>query len=60
MLSLNLEESNERFQEIDENRDNYATWDEYVNEAFGGIDPEDESLDVEDKRLLEEDRMYFN
>lgn len=42
MISLDLEESYERFQEIDADRDNFVTWGEYVKEAFGDIDPADE------------------
>lgn len=42
MIALDLEESNDRFQEMDTNQDNSVTWDEYVQESFGDIDPENE------------------
>uniref|UniRef100_A0A0R3QUB2 Reticulocalbin-3 n=1 Tax=Brugia timori TaxID=42155 RepID=A0A0R3QUB2_9BILA len=60
MISLDLEESNDRFREMDTNQDNLVTWDEYVQESFGDIDPENEIMDADDKRLLEDDRKFFS
>lgn len=42
MIALDLEESNDRFREMDTNQDNLVTWDEYVQESFGDIGPENE------------------
>ncbi|KAL3998523.1 EF-hand domain pair family protein [Acanthocheilonema viteae] len=59
MIALDLEESNDRFREMDTNQDSLITWDEYVQESFGDIDPENEIIDADDKRLLEDDRKFF-
>uniref|UniRef100_A0AAF5Q015 Reticulocalbin-3 n=1 Tax=Wuchereria bancrofti TaxID=6293 RepID=A0AAF5Q015_WUCBA len=59
MISLDLEESNDRFREMDTNQDNLVTWDEYVQESFDDIDPASEIMDADDKRLLEDDRKFF-
>uniref|UniRef100_A0A8R1TJS0 Reticulocalbin-3 n=1 Tax=Onchocerca volvulus TaxID=6282 RepID=A0A8R1TJS0_ONCVO len=59
MIALDLEESNDRFREMDTNQDNFVTWDEYVQESFGDIDPANEIVDADDKRLLEDDKKFF-
>lgn len=42
---LDKEETDERFDEIDENKDDLITWDEYKKDAFG----DDEVVDPDDK-----------
>ncbi|VDK83148.1 unnamed protein product [Litomosoides sigmodontis] len=59
MIALDLEESNDRFREMDTNQDNLVTWNEYVQESFGDIDQENEMIDADDKRLLEDDWRFF-
>ncbi|VDO37545.1 unnamed protein product, partial [Onchocerca flexuosa] len=59
MIALDLEESNDRFREMDTNQDNFVTWNEYVQESFGDIDPANEIMDADDKRLLEDDKKFF-
>uniref|UniRef100_A0A914CKF2 Reticulocalbin-3 n=1 Tax=Acrobeloides nanus TaxID=290746 RepID=A0A914CKF2_9BILA len=62
MLSLDKEETDERFDEIDINKDKTITWAEYVQEVFGnGADANEKLItDPEDRKLLEEDRHYFH
>lgn len=38
MIALDLEESNERFLEMDVNQDNLVTWEEYLQESFDDAD----------------------
>jgi len=52
---LDKEETDERFDEIDENKDDLITWDEYKKDAFG----DDEVVDADDKKLVDEDVRYF-
>ncbi|VDK45622.1 unnamed protein product [Anisakis simplex] len=59
MISLDREETTERFTEMDVNRDGFVTWDEYLTEAFGDGELPLEELDADDKKLMEEDRRYF-
>jgi Ca2+-binding EF-hand superfamily protein len=60
MVSLDQEETDERFDEIDKNKDGEITWTEYVHEAFGTHDnPQKTPTDPEDRKLLDEDRRYF-
>ncbi|CAB4066549.1 unnamed protein product [Lepeophtheirus salmonis] len=63
--SLSLEESNERLNEADFNKDGFVTWHEYLKEEFGMSDFEpdtlnDEELDVEELALMYEDKYLFN
>jgi hypothetical protein len=46
MKSLDLEEADERFEEMDVNNDSRVSWKEYRDESFG-IDPDNE-LDLDD------------
>ncbi|XP_042855803.1 reticulocalbin-2-like isoform X2 [Penaeus japonicus] len=62
---LSEEESSERMDEVDEDEDGYVTWAEYISETYGIKDPEDQQLldkddQVEEQRLLKEDRQLFN
>ncbi|VDN02160.1 unnamed protein product [Thelazia callipaeda] len=59
VIAMDLEESNNRFRDIDTNQDNIVTWDEYVKETFGDIKLQDENIDADDKRLMEDDRKLF-
>lgn len=58
MISLDKEESDERFAEMDKDDSSGVTWKEYIAEGFGDID-ETQGMDTEDKKLMEEDRKYF-
>nr|CAD2181677.1 unnamed protein product [Meloidogyne enterolobii] len=77
LVNVDLEETKERFMDIDAgkefrerifhfskiiDRDDFITWPEYTQEAFG-ISAEDEVKkvlsDSDDLKLLEEDRRYF-
>ncbi|KAK0425019.1 hypothetical protein QR680_008986 [Steinernema hermaphroditum] len=57
MLALDKEETDERFDDIDANNDDFITWEEYLRDTFGS--DSDLPLDPEDQKLLEEDRNYF-
>jgi len=57
MRSLDLEEADERFEEIDVNNDSRVIWKEYREESFGVDD--DNELDSDDLQLLHEDELYF-
>lgn len=59
MIALDLEESNERFLEMDANQDNLVTWEEYLQESFDDADSGYETMDADEKRLLEDDRKFF-
>uniref|UniRef100_A0A0K0E8B2 Reticulocalbin-3 n=1 Tax=Strongyloides stercoralis TaxID=6248 RepID=A0A0K0E8B2_STRER len=62
MIKLDNAEAEERFKEIDVNKDGFITWEEYSKEAFGaegGITGEG-ITDPDDKKLFEEDRSYFH
>lgn len=66
--SLSEEESNDRFDEVDENNDNVVTWAEYLREMYD-MDSEDEpglkmpvineNLDAVNKQLIEDDKVVF-
>lgn len=66
--SLSEEESNDRFDEVDENDDEVVTWAEYLKEMYD-MDSEDEpgvkvsvldeSIDSENKQLIADDKMVF-
>ncbi|CAD5209377.1 unnamed protein product [Bursaphelenchus xylophilus] len=57
LLSLDEEETRERFEEIDQDHDGKVTWQEYIHEAFGTEDGK--GLDPEYGKLMDEDRIYF-
>ncbi|KAF7627234.1 hypothetical protein Mgra_00009466 [Meloidogyne graminicola] len=63
LISVDNEETKERFDDIDTNKDGSITWSEYTQEAFG-ISAEDDDKkilsDSDDLKLLEEDRIYFS
>uniref|UniRef100_A0A183BU04 Reticulocalbin-3 n=1 Tax=Globodera pallida TaxID=36090 RepID=A0A183BU04_GLOPA len=63
LMTLDQEETKERFDEIDEDKDGVITWTEYTQEAFGVSDSGDEPqkllTDPDDMKLFEEDRRYF-
>ena len=64
--SLSQEESTERFQDADENKDGFVTWDEYQSEEFD-IDPANLEEDlkemkndpdrIEEYNMLQEDKV---
>ncbi|KAL7071023.1 hypothetical protein ACQ4LE_009976 [Meloidogyne hapla] len=62
LVNVDKEETKERFDDIDTDKDGLITWAEYTQEAFG-ISAEDEAKkvlsDSDDFKLLEEDRRYF-
>lgn len=62
MIRLDNTEAEERFKEIDANKDNFITWQEYAHEAFGTeTSANGEAIvDPDDKKLFEEDKNYFN
>lgn len=37
MLSVDKEETDERFVEMDSNRDGFITWEEYIGDAYGDL-----------------------
>jgi hypothetical protein len=57
ILSLDQEETKERFDEIDANKDGIVIWAEYIQEAFG-VNPEDEAekilSDPDDLKVLKQ------
>jgi len=62
LIHMDKEETDERFDEIDSNKDNLVTWAEYVQEAFGvepGQELEKMMNDPDDLKLMNEDRKYF-
>jgi hypothetical protein len=40
---LSEEESAERFEDADENQDGKITWEEYKNDAYNGMDDDEEN-----------------
>jgi len=64
LKQLDREETDERFDEIDEDRDGVITFTEYVKESFGedelDLNSSPEKLDADDQKLFEEDRTFFN
>ncbi|CAD5206514.1 unnamed protein product [Bursaphelenchus okinawaensis] len=58
LMSLDEEETRERFEEVDQDHNGKVTWKEYVTEAFGTEDGK--GLDPEYNKLMEEDRIYFD
>lgn len=66
--SLSEEESNDRFDEVDENADDIVTWAEYLKEMYD-MDSEDEPgvkvsildsrVDAENKQLIADDKVMF-
>lgn len=54
MLSLDDEDVDERLGEMDENHDGKVSWAEYIKDSFA--DQSLDSLDADDKKLMEEDR----
>lgn len=60
MLALDQEETEERFADVDDDKDDKVSWEEYAKDAFGDDDEEGKiSTDPEDLKLMEEDRSYF-
>ncbi|KAE9548993.1 hypothetical protein FO519_007797 [Halicephalobus sp. NKZ332] len=61
--NLDKEENDERFLEMDTNRDGQVTWEEYIQEAFYGASEEGKidvsKMNLEDRRLFEDDKEYF-
>uniref|UniRef100_A0A7E5A1Q9 Reticulocalbin-3 n=1 Tax=Panagrellus redivivus TaxID=6233 RepID=A0A7E5A1Q9_PANRE len=61
--NLDKEENDERFMEMDADKDGFVTWQEYIAEAFYGAGEEGvidvDKLDAEDRKLFHEDRRYF-
>lgn len=65
---MSEEESNDRFDEVDENGDDVVTWAEYIKEMYD-MDSEDEpgvkvsviddQLESENKQLIADDRVVF-
>jgi len=64
LKQLDREETDERFDEIDEDRDGLITFTEYVKESFGedefDLNSSPEKLDADDQKLFEEDKTFFN
>ncbi|KHJ89613.1 EF hand [Oesophagostomum dentatum] len=57
MVSLDEEEVNERMTEMDTDGDKLVSWDEYMADSFPEQDIK--KLDPDDKKLMDEDAMYF-
>ncbi|CAD6189820.1 unnamed protein product [Caenorhabditis auriculariae] len=57
MTSLDEEETKERMREIDVDGDGFITWNEYLEDSFP--DSDISKLDAEDRKLLNEDELYF-
>ncbi|VDL72320.1 unnamed protein product [Nippostrongylus brasiliensis] len=57
MVSLDNEEVNDRIGEMDRNNDKLVSWEEYMLDAFPDRSLKD--LDADDRKLMEEDEMYF-
>ncbi|KAK6728220.1 hypothetical protein RB195_005706 [Necator americanus] len=57
MVSLDEEEVNERMTEMDTDGDKLVSWDEYVADSFPEQDIK--KLDPDDKKLMDEDALYF-
>lgn len=57
MISLDNEEVNERLTELDTNNDQKVSWEEYMEDSFPDRDAKD--LDPDDRKLMEEDKLYF-
>lgn len=57
--SLSDEESQEKFNEVDLNRDNEVTWDEYRTETYGA-DAENDLEIFSDKEKMEEQKLLKN
>lgn len=57
MVSLDNEEVTERLTEMDTDDDKLVSWDEYLHDSFP--DQEIKDLDVEDRKLMNEDQLYF-
>lgn len=65
---MSEEESNDRFDEVDENTDEFVTWAEYLKEMYD-MDSEDEPgvkvsvldnrIDSENKQLIADDKVVF-
>ena len=63
LISLDKEETDERFEEIDTDRDGQITWKEYLQDSFGidaGNEEERMLTDPEEAKLMNEDRKYFS
>jgi len=60
---LDREETDERFDEVDENRDGVIDFSEYVKEAFGedelDANGSPEKMDADDAKLFDEDKIFF-
>ncbi|GMR34103.1 hypothetical protein PMAYCL1PPCAC_04298 [Pristionchus mayeri] len=56
--AVDEEEAEERMREVDINGDSMVSWDEYVKDAFPHDNPNE--LDADDKKLLAEDKKYFD
>jgi len=62
LISLDREETDERFDEMDTDKDGIVSWGEYMQEAFGvesGKETERFMDSPEDMKLMKEDRKYF-
>lgn len=63
--SLSQEESREKLQEVDLNKDNEATWQEYVTETYGADSDADSEFSAgkeypEEQRLMKNDKELFD
>ncbi|VDM64365.1 unnamed protein product [Angiostrongylus costaricensis] len=57
MVSLDNEEVTERLTEMDANGDKMVSWEEYLADSFPDRDIKD--LDADDRKLMNEDELYF-
>ncbi|XGW22058.1 hypothetical protein V3C99_004765 [Haemonchus contortus] len=57
MVALDNEEVIDRMGEMDMNGDKLVSWDEYMADSFP--DQDVKNLDADDRKLMEEDKLYF-
>jgi len=58
LLQLDEEETRERFEEVDTDKNEKVTWNEFLKESFGTEDTKE--LDPEYTKLMLEDKVYFD
>ncbi|CAB3363717.1 Hypothetical predicted protein [Cloeon dipterum] len=57
---LSEEEAEEKFEDVDENRDGKVTWEEHLEDAYGGTVVEDIQMHEPNVKMLQDDRELFN
>lgn len=57
---LSEEESQDRFEDADENEDGLISWAEYLADSYGGDDEDSNEINIEEERLIKDDKIMFN